>query len=116
MVKTAEQVQELLKSMGYFCSLINVRFVKPLDTELLDELAKTHQLLVTMEENVITGGFGEQVLQYFSEKAEKHMPMVMNIALEDKYVEQGNVEILKKQHGLDVESVIKRIVAGFVRK
>lgn len=116
MVKTAEKVQNLLKSMGYFCSLINVRFVKPLDIELLDELAENHQLLVTMEENVVTGGFGEQVLHYFSKKRREHMPSVMNIALEDRYVEQGNVEILKKEHGLDVESIIKQIVAGYVRK
>ena len=44
------------------------------------------------------------------------MPELMNIALDDKYVEQGNVEILKKEHGLDVESLIKRIVTGYVRK
>ncbi len=116
MVKTAEEVQIMLKAMGYFCSLVNVRFVKPLDTELLDRLAKTHALLVTLEENVITGGFGEQVLHYFSEKSEPKMPSIMNIALKDRYVEQGNVEILKKEHGLDVASVLKQIVAGYVRK
>ena len=116
MVKTAEQIQKLLKSMGYFCSLVNVRFVKPLDTELLDDFAESHELLVTLEENVITGGYGEQVLHYFSQKEQQGMPVLMNFALEDKYVEQGSVEILKKEHGLDVESVLKRIVAGYVRK
>lgn len=102
--------------MGYFCSLVNVRFVKPLDTELLDDFAESHELLVTLEENVITGGYGEQVLHYFSQKEQQGMPVLMNFALEDKYVEQGSVEILKKEHGLDVESVLKRIVAGYVRK
>ncbi len=116
MVKTAEEVRKLLKSMGYFCSLINVRFVKPFDAALLDQLAEHHDMLVTMEENVASGGFGEHVAHYFAEKKREHMPELMNIALDDKYVEQGNVEILKKEHGLDVESLIKRIVTGYVRK
>ncbi len=116
MVKTAEEVRKLLKSMGYFCSLINVRFVKPFDAALLDQLAEHHDMLVTMEENVASGGFGEHVAHYFAEKKLEHMPELMNIALDDKYVEQGNVEILKKEHGLDVESLIKRIVTGYVRK
>ncbi len=116
MVKTAEQVRILLKSMGYFCTLINVRFVKPLDTELLDQLAKNHTLLVTIEENVESGGFGEHVVSYFSEKQTKQLPKVIKIAINDLYVEHGNVEILKKELGLDVESVLKRIVAGYIHE
>ena len=72
--------------------------------------------LVTMEENVATGGFGEHVSHYFSEKTPDLVPQLIHIALEDKYVGQGNVDILKKEHGLDVESMIKRIVTGYVRK
>lgn len=116
MVKTAEQVRILLKSMGYFCTLINVRFVKPLDTELLDQLAKNHTLLVTIEENVESGGFGEHVVSYFSEKHTAQLPKVIKIAINDLYVEHGNVEILKKELGLDVESVLKRIVAGYIHE
>ena len=116
MVKTAEQVRILLKSMGYFCTLINVRFVKPLDTELLDQLAKNHTLFVTIEENVENGGFGEHVVSYFSEKQTAQFPKVIKIAINDLYVEHGNVEILKKELGLDVESVLKRIVAAYVRE
>lgn len=116
MVETGRQVHELLKSMGYFCSLVNVRFVKPLDRELLDNLAQDHDLLVTMEENVVTGGFGEHVVQYFNEKNAGNELKIQNIALEDVYVEHGNVEILKKEHGIDAESVVKRIVANYVRK
>ena len=116
MVKTAEQVRILLKSMGYFCTLINVRFVKPLDTELLDQLAKNHTLLVTIEENVESGGFGEHVVSYFSGKQTAQLPKVIKIAINDLYVEHGNVEILKKELGLDVESVLKRIVAGYIHE
>ena len=116
MVETAKQVHELLKSMGYFCSLVNVRFVKPLDAGLLDELSKDHDLLVTMEENVSSGGFGEHVVQYFNDKSTGKKPRIQNIAIDDIYVEHGNVEILRKALSLDAESVVRRIVAGYVRK
>lgn len=116
MVETAVQVYGLLKSMGYFCSLINVRFVKPLDTELLDSLLEKHDYLVTMEENVESGGFGEHVVQYYSSKGAGHMPRIQNIALPNIYVEHGNVEILKKELEVDAESIVKRIVSNYVRR
>ena len=53
-----------LKKTGYSCSLVNARFVKPLDTEALEMLSEDHSLFVTIEENVLTGGYGEQVLDY----------------------------------------------------
>lgn len=114
MVKTAVEVRELLKDMGYQCSLINARFVKPLDTELLEELSQEHELLVTMEENVISGGFGEHVLRYMNERLGENPQMkVLNIAIPDEYVEHGNVEILRKEIGIDKESVVKKIVAEY---
>lgn len=116
MVETAAQVYGLLKSMGYFCSLVNVRFVKPLDTELLDSLLEKHDFLVTLEENAESGGFGEHVVQYFNNKDAEHMPRIQNIALPDVYVEHGNVEILKRELGVDAESIVKRIVADYVRR
>lgn len=116
MVETAAQVYELLKSMGYFCSLVNVRFVKPLDTDLLDSLLDKHDFLVTLEENVESGGFGEHVVQYFNNKDAQHMPRIQNIALPDVYVEHGSVEILKRELGVDAESIVKRIVADYVRR
>ena len=114
--ETARQVYEMLKSMGYFCSLINVRFVKPLDTELLEELLENHDFFVTMEENVKSGGFGEHVAQYFNENHAEQMPKIEYVAAPDVYVEHGNVNILKKELGLDAESVVKRIVAAYKRK
>lgn len=116
MVKTAIEVRELLKAMGYQCSLINARFVKPLDTELLEELAEDHELLVTMEENVISGGFGEHVVRYMNERECKVPNMkVINVAIPDEYVEHGNVEILRKETGIDKESVVKKIVAEYAK-
>ena len=116
MVKTAVEVREVLKSKGYECSLINARFIKPLDTELITELAKNHQILVTMEENVINGGFGEHVVRYLNESAiENSQIKVINIAIPDEYVEHGNVEILRQEIGIDKEYVVRRILAEYAK-
>ena len=113
MAELADSVRRSLKETGYSCSLINARFVKPLDTELLEELAKDHFLFVTIEENVLTGGFGEQVMDYVSRAAlDVH---VRNIGIPDEYVEHGNVELLRKETGLDRETVVKQIVTDYLR-
>ena len=64
MASVAEKVRRKLKEIGYSCSLVNARFVKPVDTQMLEYLAQDHSLFVTLEENVLSGGFGEQVLAY----------------------------------------------------
>ena len=111
MVKTACQVRENLKNQGYGCTLVNVRFVKPLDTELLDRLAASHRLLVTMEENVLSGGFGEHAAHYLqTERGPEHLPKILNIAIKDVYVEHGNVELLRQELGIDADSVTGRII------
>ena len=113
MAELADSVRRSLKEAGYSCSLINARFVKPLDTELLEELAKDHFLFVTIEENVLTGGFGEQVMDYVSRAAlDVH---VRNIGIPDEYVEHGNVEVLRKETGLDRETVVKQAAADYLR-
>ncbi len=114
MVKTAVEVRESLNARGYQCSLINARFVKPLDTKLIEELSQEHVLLVTMEENIISGGFGEHVVRYMNERSWDEPQMkVLNIAIPDEYVEHGNVEILRKEIGIDKEAVVKKIVAEY---
>ena len=107
MAELAVQVRDRLKEIGYHCSLINARFVKPLDEKMLDRLAKEHSLLVTMEENVQKGGFGSAVLDYMH----RHHPQVrvLNIALPDRFIEHGNPEKLKEKAGIDAVSVYKKI-------
>lgn len=112
MVRTAVEVREQLRSMGYACTLVNARFVKPLDKDLIRELANEHKLLVTMEENVKSGGFGEAVLEYVSETESD--VRILTIALPDDYVEHGNVDLLKQEVGVDTESIVKRIVAEYI--
>ena len=117
MVKTAEEVFENLKEQGYGATLVNVRFVQPMDQELLEELPENHRLLVTMEENVLSGGFGEHVARYFEnrhlgdlEKGWEDEPCILNISIPDEYVEHGNVDVLRKELGIDSESITERIV------
>lgn len=109
MVKTAEEARHELRVRGYSCSLVNVRFVKPIDEELLMQIAKEHRLVVTMEENVRTGGFGDHVLEYYNDIGSS--VRVVNVALPDDYIEHGNVDVLRRETGIDAETVIKRIIA-----
>jgi 1-deoxy-D-xylulose-5-phosphate synthase len=108
MVKTAVTVREMLKDRGLNCSIINARFVKPIDTDTIYEAALHHNVVVTMEENVASGGFGEKVRKYvdnyFSDIT------LLNINIPDEYVEHGNVEILRKEVGIDADSIVKRIL------
>lgn len=112
MVKTAEEVRKRLRDMGYSCSLINMRFVKPLDEELLRQVAEEHQMIITMEENVRSGGLGDRVLEYLND-INQHV-RVINVALPDDYVEHGNVDVLKQETCIDADSVVKQIVAEYV--
>ncbi len=112
MVKLAEQVRTLIKDADYNCTLVNGRFVKPIDEECLEELAKTHKLIVTMEENVRSGGYGEKVLEYIADRSLG--VKVINIALPDEYVEHGNVGLLYKEVGLDAENIAKQAITAYV--
>ncbi len=114
MVSTGEHVRDKLKSKGYSCTLVNARFVKPLDTEMVDRLCRSHRLIVTMEENVLRGGMGMCATRYIHE----HYPdvRVIQIALPDAYVEHGNVSALREMLGIDSDSVIRRIFEEYLDK
>lgn len=107
MVKTAEQVCLRLQAEGMNPTLVNMRFVKPLDTQLLDQLAEGHQLVITLEENVRNGGFGEHVVDYYAQK-QMNLP-VRIIALEDEFIPQGSISDLMRQQHMDVDSVESRV-------
>lgn len=109
MVKTAVSVRKILKDIGYACSLVNVRFVKPIDEQLIQEFSGTHKLLVTMEENVARGGFGESVRSYV-DSLPGVRAKVLSVSLPDLYVEHGSVDLLKEELGLTEGCVAKRIV------
>lgn len=108
MVKTAIGVREELKSRGYACSIVNARFVKPIDEEAICDATEQHQLLVTMEENVLSGGYGARVRDFVDRN--KLDIKVMNIALPDEYIEHGNVDILKREAGIDKDTITEKII------
>lgn len=112
MVKVALDVREQLKERGYSCSLTNARFVKPIDEQAIREACREHRLIVTMEENVASGGYGEKVRAYVDEIGES--AQVLNIAIPDEYVEHGNVELLKREIGIDADSIVMKIMTRYV--
>ncbi len=107
MVSTAEHIREKLKVKGYSCSLVNGRFIKPIDTDVIDRLAPSHQFFITLEENVKAGGFGERVTDYLKQKWPE--TPVMNITLPDDYVEHGDVTKLRSVLGIDSDSIMEKI-------
>lgn len=111
MVDTAFNVRERLKEQGYNVTLVNARFVKPIDSAMLDKISTTHKLIVTLEENVSSGGFGRAVCQYINDK-ELHN-YVLDISLPDDYIEHGSVDILRRETGIDEDTIVKRITAVY---
>ena len=113
MFEEAVKTRELLKEAGYNCSLINARFVKPIDEQMIDRLVKNHKLIVTIEENVQTGGFGEHVLEYVSRN--RYENSVLTMALPDDYIEHGSIDVLRKEANLDAKSMADRIILEYNR-
>ncbi|MFQ9194059.1 MAG: 1-deoxy-D-xylulose-5-phosphate synthase [Candidatus Gastranaerophilaceae bacterium] len=111
MVKVAEEVRKQLKEKGYRVSLVNVRFVKPLDEACIEELCQTHSLIVTLEENVLNGGFGEIVTRFIN--GLDYQGKILNIGVPNFYLEHGAVELLRKECGLDAESIVKKVSRTF---
>ena len=111
MVETADIVRKNLKAQGYSVTLINARFVKPIDESAVFKCGREHNLIVTMEENVISGGFGESVCQLVSDL--QLQVRVLNISLPDDYIEHGSVDILRCEAGIDAETVTERIISFY---
>lgn len=107
MVKTAVRVRELLQQQETECALVNMRFAKPLDAELLQQAAAKYKLLVTMEENIKSGGMGEAVRSYLDQIGAK--AKVLQVSLPDQFIPHGNVEILKQKLEIDENSIAARI-------
>lgn len=107
MVEICAEVCSELQKEGIDSTFVNVRFVKPLDTALLDQLARNHRLVVTVEENVQNGGFGQQVCGYM----EEHHPgiQVLPVAIPDRFVPHGGVDSLRVQLGLSANAIAEKI-------
>ncbi|MBT8382223.1 MAG: 1-deoxy-D-xylulose-5-phosphate synthase, partial [Ignavibacteria bacterium] len=107
MVTYAWQAEEILKKNNINCELINMRFVKPLDKDLIDDIAARHSKIVTLEENNLPGGFGSAIIEYLSAKNYKND--VLRIGLPDKFVDHGTQAELHKALGIDPEGITEQV-------
>ena len=107
MVEYAKKASEKLLADGIHAEIINMRFVKPLDTDILDECAKRFEKIVTIEESTIVGGFGSGLLEYFSEK--KYKNEILRIGLPDQFVDHGTQEELHHIIGIDPDGIVGKI-------
>ena len=103
MVERAVEVALLLEKDGISCEIINARFAKPIDLKGIEKSINNKKLLVTIEDNSSSGGFGEAIKVNFS-----NIPII-NFSYPDKFIKHGSVSELEKKHGLDKESIYKKI-------
>ncbi len=108
MVKVAMEVRELLLAQGISPTIINGRFVKPIDTKAVEQACADHKLIVTMEENVACGGYGESIASYMKQKGLCNDLYV--VAIPDRFIEQGSVDQLREEIGMDASFVAKQIL------
>ena len=111
MMEEALKVHELLHERGYDCSLINARFVKPLDYDALRKAASGHLLVVTMEENILRGGFGYAAAAFLS--AVDETVKVLHFGIDDQFVQHGTVSQLHVRIGLDAASMTDKIIETY---
>ncbi len=106
MVSTGEHVREKLKAKGHRVSLVNLRFVKPLDYDMINRVCRNHDRIITMEENVACGSFGLAV----NDHIRQHYPgkQILNIHIPDEYVDHGDVSLLRKDLQIDSDSILER--------
>ncbi len=101
--------EELSQRYGIECSVVNARFVKPLDEALLGELMANHPLTVTVEDHVVMGGFGSAVLEFMADAALTRHSQLIRMGIEDFFVEHGTQDELYKICGLDQHSIVSRV-------
>lgn len=111
MAETAMEVHGILKEKGFNISVVNMRFLKPFDTGLLEEALKDHSLFVTLEEGVVTGGFGQAVAKWVNERDSSIK--VICTGLPDKFLEHGSVDILKDKYGISAEKIAGRVLEAY---
>ncbi len=108
MVKSAIEVRALLQQKGVNATIINGRFIKPIDTDAVDLACAKHKLIVTMEENVASGGYGETVASYMQQKGFTND--IYMVAIPDRFIEQGSIDELRAEIEMDAQSITKRIL------
>ncbi|MCF8262775.1 MAG: 1-deoxy-D-xylulose-5-phosphate synthase [Melioribacteraceae bacterium] len=106
MVDYSVNAAEILKDEGINAQVVNMRYAKPLDTEMLDTIASNFDKIITLEENSIVGGFGGGVLEYFSEKNYKND--ILRIGIKDEFIDHGTQAELHRLLEIDAEGIAKK--------
>ncbi|HEX2961402.1 MAG TPA: 1-deoxy-D-xylulose-5-phosphate synthase [Ignavibacteriales bacterium] len=107
MVDYSLKAAEMLLQEGIACEVVNMRYIKPLDADMLDEVASRHNKIITLEENTIAGGFGSAVAEYFIDKNYKND--ILRIGMPDKFVDHGTQAELHKMLEMDAEGVAGKV-------
>lgn len=110
MVMTASEVVEKLKEHDLDVTLVNIRFVSPIDYGMIDELIIDHNIFITMEDNIKTGGFGQQISDYLIKQKNNKELKHIHFSVPDTFVDQGSVDELYKELGLDAQSMVVKIL------
>jgi 1-deoxy-D-xylulose-5-phosphate synthase len=114
-VQLALEAARLLDADGLSATVCDARFVKPLDTDLVSMLAAEHDLLVTVEENVLAGGFGSAVIEHLSDQARARPPRVIRFGIPDRYVTHGKPELLREEIGLTPSRIAQTVASALDR-
>ena len=107
MVDYALKAADMLNHEGINCEVVNMRYIKPLDEELLDSIAGRFNKIITLEENALMGGFGSGVLEYFSDKNYKND--ILRVGLPDEFIDHGTQAELHKKLNIDPEGIKEKV-------
>ena len=111
-VQVANDAATVLAEHGLQPTVADARFAKPLDAALVDRLAGEHELVVTIEENVLPGGFGAAVLEHVEDSLDADRARIMRVGLPDRYVTHGKPALLREEVGLTGDAVAERVLAA----
>lgn len=114
MVQSAVQAADKLKEQGIDAGVVNMRFAKPLDKELLIEHAKRYGKIVTLEEGVLAGGVGSEVLEILDDAGLLQQCAVLRLGIPDEFVTHGDKKLLFRDLGLDTDAIVQK-AAAFVK-
>jgi 1-deoxy-D-xylulose-5-phosphate synthase len=111
-VQVANDAAAELASHGLHPTVADGRFAKPVDGELIARLCAEHELVVTIEENVLAGGFGAAVLEYAEDNLPSERARILRVGLPDRYVTHGKPALLREEVGLTGPAVAKRVLSA----
>jgi 1-deoxy-D-xylulose-5-phosphate synthase len=108
MIEMAKEAKELLLKEGISLKIVNARFIKPFDEQMLNEIASSNMPVITLEEGVLQGGFGSAILEYLNDQGHDHVK-VKRMGIPDQFIEHGGVNQLLEEIGLTTQHLIQSV-------